>query len=239
MRSGVGTIFGALLLASVITPGPALAFESYQAVKRALYSEIFASTRETLYCQCPFNAERRLNLSACGYLSPGDSKRAGRVEVEHVVPASWIGEGRACWHRKICTDARGKPFKGRKCCLKTDAAFRSAYQDLHNLWPTVGEVNERRRNYGFGLIEGEQRHFGRCDIEIDRRARRAEPRPEIRGDIARISLYMANVHHIRLDADQRQLFESWHRSDPPDADERRRNQMISKIQGNGNPLIGD
>ncbi len=239
MRSGVGTLLGALLLASVITPGPAFAFESYQAVKQALYGEIFASTRKTLYCQCPFDAERRLDLNACGYLSPGGGKRAKRVEVEHVVPASWIGEGRSCWRQKICMNPKGKSYKGRKCCLKIDPAFRAAYQDLHNLWPTVGEVNERRRNYGFGLIDGEQRHFGRCDIEIDRQTRKAEPRPEIRGDIARISLYMANAHHIRLSADQRHLFEVWHQSDPPDADERRRNQLIRELQGNGNPLVSN
>lgn len=239
MRSGVGTVFGALLLASVIAPGPALAIENYQTVKRALYNKVFASTRKTLYCRCPFDAERRLDLGACGYLSPGGGERARRVEVEHVVPASWIGEGRACWRNKICRDAKGRHFKGRKCCLRTDAAFRDAYQDLHNLWPTIGEVNEQRRNYRFGLIDGEQRRFGQCDIEIDRRTRRAEPRPEIRGDIARINLYMARTHDIRLSADQRQLFELWHRADPPDAEERHRNEAIKRIQGKANPLVGD
>jgi deoxyribonuclease-1 len=38
------------------------------------------------------------------------------------------------------------------------------------------------------MIEGEQRQFGACDVEIAER--KIEPRPEIRGDIARIYLYM-------------------------------------------------
>ncbi len=237
MRSGVGILLGALLLASVITPGPAFAYVSYHSVKQTLYDQVFGSTRRTLYCQCPFDARRRLDLRACGYFSPGGGERARRVEVEHVVPASWIGEGRACWQKKICRDGKGRFFKGRKCCLKTDAAFRDAYQDLHNLWPAVGEVNEQRRNYRFGLIEGERRDFGRCDVEIDRKAKLAEPRPEIRGDVARISLYMAHHHHIRLSAEQYHLFEVWHRTDPPDAEEQRRNEVIKNIQGTANPYI--
>lgn len=240
MRSGVGAFVGVLLmLASAMMPGPALAFESYRAVKRALYEEVFASTLKTLYCRCPFDSHRQVDLGACGYRSPGGGERARRVEVEHVVPASWIGQGRPCWHRKVCRDGKGRPFKGRKCCLKTDAGFRVAYQDLHNLWPSVGEVNERRRNYRFGLIDGEPRDFGRCDIEIDKKARLAEPRPDIRGDVARISLYMARVHHIRLSANQHHLFERWHRTDPPDAEERRRNEVIKRIQGTTNPYISD
>lgn len=237
MRSGVGTLLGALLLASVISPGPAFAFKSYQAVKQALYEQVFAETKKTLYCACSFDKNRKLDHGACGYRSPGGGERARRVEVEHVVPASWIGGERACWRKKICRNNKGHYFKGRKCCLKTDAAFRLAYQDLHNLWPTVGEVNDRRRNYSFGLIDGEKRHFGLCDMEIDQSARLAEPRPEVRGDVARINLYMARRHHIHLSADQRHLFEIWHRADPPDEAERRRNELIGKLQGTTNPYI--
>lgn len=239
MRSGVGILCGAMLaLVPVLLPGPAWASESYAAVKRALYEQVFAEARETLYCGCPFDEKRRLDLQACGYVSQRGGERATRVEVEHVVPASWIGQGRPCWHNKICRDARGKAFKGRKCCLAIDTAFKAAYQDMHNLWPTVGEVNESRSNYRLGLIEGERRAFGRCDFEIDSKTRRAEPRPEKRGDVARISLYMATRHGVRLSDAQRRLFEAWDRQDPPDAEERRRNATIIRLQGRANPLIG-
>ncbi len=239
MWSGVGTVLGALLLASVNVPRPALALDSYRAVKQALYHQVFASVPRTLYCQCPFDEKRKPDLNTCGYRSPTHGERARRVEVEHVVPASWLGQGRACWHKKICLDTKSRYFKGRKCCLKIDPAFRAAYQDLHNLWPAVGEVNEARRNYAFGLIDGERRAFGRCDVEVDTKKRLVEPRPEIQGDVARASLYMARTHNINLSADHRHLFELWHQADPPDADERRRNKIIEKIQGNINPYIGD
>jgi deoxyribonuclease I len=38
------------------------------------------------------------------------------------------------------------------------------------------------------MIPGEKREFGACDVEIERR--KIEPRPEIRGDIARTYMYM-------------------------------------------------
>jgi deoxyribonuclease-1 len=50
-------------------------------------------------------------------------------------------------------------------------------------------VNGLRSDYSMAMIEGEQRPFGACDVEIAER--KIEPRPEIRGDIARIYLYMA------------------------------------------------
>ena len=238
MRSGVGILLGALLtLVPASLPGPAMALDSYAAVKRALYDQVFAEDRRTLYCACPFDADRRLDTGACGYVSPDGGERSRRVEVEHVVPASWIGAGRICWTQKVCRDAKGRAFKGRKCCLAVDTAFRAAYQDLHNLWPTVGEVNEARSNYRFGLIEGEHRAFGRCDVEVEQATRRFEPRPEIRGDVARIGLYMEATHGVRLSDAQRRLFRAWHRDDQPDAEERRRHRVIEGLQGRRNRWV--
>jgi deoxyribonuclease I len=54
-------------------------------------------------------------------------------------------------------------------------------------------VNGLRSNYSMAMIEGEQRQFGACDAEIAER--KIEPRPEIRGDIARIYLYMGSHYH--------------------------------------------
>ena len=49
-------------------------------------------------------------------------------------------------------------------------------------------MNGLRSNYSMARIEGEQRQFSACDVGIAER--KIEPRPEIRGDIARIYLYM-------------------------------------------------
>jgi deoxyribonuclease-1 len=56
--------------------------------------------------------------------------------------------------------------------------------DLYNLVPAIGEINGLRFNYSFAMILGEQREFGTCGMEIENR--KAEPRPEVRGNIASI-----------------------------------------------------
>jgi deoxyribonuclease I len=213
--------------------------DSYALAKRLLYGDVFAGQRETLYCGCPFDAERVPDVAACGYVSRGNSGRAGRIEVEHVVPASWIGQTRRCWREPICLDGKGRSFKGRDCCERIDPDYQRAHNDLHNLWPTVGEVNEQRSNYRFGMIPGERREFGRCDFEVDHGSRRVEPRPEVRGEVARIAFYMEHTHGVRLSDGQRRLFSAWDRADPPDDFERDRNARIRSLQGNGNPFVED
>lgn len=210
----------------------------YREAKDWLFEEVVAGRRETLYCCCAFDRSKRPDLASCGYvpLRPG-SERAQRVEVEHVIPASWIGGDRPCWRQAICTDGAGRRFKGRACCEAVDTNYNRAANDLQNLWPTIGEVNGERQNYRFGIIPGEVRAFGRCDFEIDREGRVVEPRPEVRGDIARIGLYMELVHGVRLSAHHRALFSAWNRADPPDAAEQERNARIRRLQGLGNPFV--
>ncbi|HET6521331.1 MAG TPA: endonuclease, partial [Geminicoccaceae bacterium] len=155
--------------------------DSFGAAKRLLYDEVFADRRSEFYCGCPFDADGRPDLDACGYAVRGNEQRAGRIEAEHVVPAYWIGHTRTCWREPICSGRDGRRFRGRDCCEQVDPVFRTAHNDLHNLWPSVGEVNADRSNFRFGMIEGEPRAYGSCDFEVDGGLRRAEPRPEIRG----------------------------------------------------------
>ena len=101
----------------------------------------------------------------------------------------------------------------------------------------MGEINGDRSNYPFGELSGEARVYGDCDIEIDRDRDLAEPPDYVRGDIARVYLYMAETYNFGLDDSQRALFERWHKDDPPDDWERERNRRIEKIQGRGNRFI--
>jgi deoxyribonuclease-1 len=103
--------------------------------------------------------------------------------------------------------------------------------DLYNLQPAIGEVNGRRANYRFDMIPGEHREFGDCDIEIA--DRRVEPRPAIRGDIARTYMYMEWAYGRRLiSSADRKLFEAWNREDPVDDWERERARRIAAKVGN-------
>ena len=109
--------------------------------------------------------------------------------------------------------------------------------DLYNLMPEAAETNRLRSNYDPAMIAEEKRDFGQCDIEIQDQT--FEPRAEIRGDIARVYLYMdyAYPNHGILSRQKRQLFEAWSKQDPVDDWERERAKRIETIQGNTNPFV--
>jgi len=111
--------------------------------------------------------------------------------------------------------------------------------DLYNLYPTIGEVNGLRSNFAMAILPGEPRDYGSCDVEI--KDKKIEPRPKIRGDIARTYLYMNWAYPDRLYISRRtnRLFTTWDKIDPVDEWERERAEMIRKIQGNSNPFIAN
>jgi deoxyribonuclease-1 len=109
--------------------------------------------------------------------------------------------------------------------------------DLYNLVPAIGEINGLRSNYSFAMISGEKREFGTCDMEIENR--KAEPRPEVRGDIARIYFYMnlAYPGHGIISKKKQKLFEAWDKEDPVDDWECERPNRVEGIQRNENPCV--
>jgi hypothetical protein len=70
-----------------------------------------------------------------------------------------------------------KKYKGRKCCSKISYEFKKMQADMHNLFPSIGEVNGDRSNFVFGEIDGEEREYGECDFEVAERI--AEPKKSI------------------------------------------------------------
>src|SRR5690606_27281162 len=122
-------------------------------------------------------------------------------------------------------------------CVKTDATFRRMEADLHNLVPAVGELNGDRSNYRFGMLEGEPRVYGQCDFEVDFKLRRAEPKDDRRGDVARIYFYMRDQYGLQISRQQNQLFTAWSKLDPPDAWEGSRDGRLALLQGRGSPHV--
>jgi deoxyribonuclease-1 len=136
-----------------------------------------------------------------------------------------------------CVDRKGKPFKEKNCARKRNIKFRYMESDLYNLVPAIGEINGLRSNYRFEMIPGEKREFGTCDMEIENR--QAEPRLEVRGDIARIYFYMnwAYLGHGIISKKNRKLFGAWDKEDPVDDWECERSKKIEGIQRNENPFV--
>jgi deoxyribonuclease-1 len=107
--------------------------------------------------------------------------------------------------------------------------------DLHNLVPSVGQVNALRNNSRYGIIPGENRSLGSCDVEWNSEI--TEPKPAIRGNLARVWLYMADEHNVELMEGEKAMFLKWSQLDRPSEWEFERNKLIKNVQGNGNPYV--
>lgn len=196
---------------------------------KRLAAEVYIDHRETFYCGCGFDAKKRVDATSCGYEPRKNKKRGQRIEWEHIVPAHALGHSRQCWNEAICTNSKGKHYKGRKCCEKVDPVFRAMVSDLHNLVPAVGELNGDRNNFTFSMLEGEVRNYGACDFEVDSKLRKVEPMPAVRGDIARTYFYMNETYGLPISDKQRRLFEVWDKADPITGWEQQRNARIEAI----------
>ncbi len=218
--------------------------KNFDSSKNVARNVIYAGHALDFYCNCVYAQGKTksggtIDPSECGYV-PRKNKTRGKVlEWEHVVPAYYFGSKRACWKKgnARCVKADGTAFKGRACCSKVDKTFQKIEADLHNLAPAVGELNGDRSNLPYGIVKGELRKYGHCDFEIGGSPKVTEPRNEVRGDAARIWLYMTDTYAIPLADTKREMFEAWSQTDPPDRWEKLRDQRIEAAQGNHNEYV--
>jgi len=207
---------------------------------KKLLKKIYVGRQIGFYSGCQYEYKKvgkrkkaKVIPQSCGYRVRKNRNRGQFIEWEHVVPAWAFGHSRNCW-REGDVNCKGK---GRKCCGKVDPVFRAMESDMHNLRPAIGELNGDRKHFKYSMIPGEKRVYGQVDFEIDFRDRVVEPRPEVRGDIARTYFYMEQSYGVRISKRQRKLFEVWDKEDPVDEWEKLRNEKIYRLQGNRNPFI--
>lgn len=224
-----------------LLPGLALAAgnesgNGFSKAKKEL-ARMYGDHRITFYAGCEYGKKGHVDGKSCGYKARKNEKRGRKIEWEHVVPAWAFGHDLQCWQNRVCSNSKGKLYKGRKCCGTTDAKFRAMESDMHNLVPAIGELNGDRSNFRYGMIAGETRSYGRIDFEVDFKQRVAEPAEQIRGDIARTYFYMEKTYGFKIGKKDSRLFEVWDRQDPVDAWELERSRRIAAIQGNSNPFV--
>tara|TARA_R110002051_G_scaffold325834_1_gene431949 strand:+ start:110818 stop:111585 length:768 start_codon:yes stop_codon:yes gene_type:complete len=167
-----------------------------------------------------------MDLASCGYQIRAQAVRAERLEWEHVMPAWAFGHQRQCWQQG-----------GRKNCIRTDPVFRAMEADMHNLWPTVGEVNADRSNYNYGQLTSTPYRYGACTSRVDFKERVAEPRDEAKGTVARIQFYMHDRYGLSMSRQQQQLLMAWYGQYPVTEPERVRDQRIAAVMGHSNPYV--
>lgn len=190
--------------------------------------KVFTGMEEDFYCGCKYTG-KDVDFTSCGYQPRKNANRASRIEWEHVVPAWVLGHQRQCWQNG-----------GRKNCTVTDPVFQMAEGDLNNLVPAVGEVNGDRGNFSYGAwTRNPEPMYGQCKSVVDFKMKRFQPREEVRGRAARITLYMHDRYQLRMSSQDRKLMCAWAKQYPVDDWELRRNERIVKLQGEGNPLVTD
>jgi deoxyribonuclease-1 len=212
--------------------------QSFSKAERILIKEIYRRHQTTFYCGSQYTQGKYV-IHNNGYIPKRKSRRARRLEWDHIVPLDSFGYKFAEWRdgHPECLDTSGRPFKGRNCAEKVNRKFRLMQSDLYNLVPAIGEIRGLRSNHDFGMIAEEKQEFGDCDIEID--FDKVEPPSEIRGDIARVYFYMdwAYPGYDFISKENHKLFKAWDEQDPVDSWECARAQRIENIQKNENPFI--
>lgn len=222
--------------------------ESFSQSKKDL-ERIYADHAITFYCGCKYDKRKKGNMidrSSCGYVPRNPITKSGkvnprttRIEWEHVVPAENFGRQFTCWRDGApeCVDSKGRSFKGRKCCEKSNQQFRIMQADMHNLVPAIGELNGDRSNLRYDFEEAQKGQYGECRFEVDFDQDRARIKKDIRGDVARTYLYMSDRYKMKLSPQELNKFSAWNKEDPVDAWEIEKNKRIKVIQGNENPWI--
>ncbi len=235
-------IYILFLLIFLATGGQAqnVSNDSYIHAKRMLEGNVYFDHPHTLYCDAVFDMDKNITLPK-GFETTQYKSRAHRMEWEHIVAAENFGRTFDAWRDgdKICVNASGEPYKGRKCAEKVSKEYRLMQADMYNLYPAVGAVNAARRNYRFTELDSNvPSAFGSCLMKIDGRS--VEPPARARGIIARTHLYMQDVYpSFHLSHAQQQLMTAWDKAYPVDAWECQRTRRIEVLQKNENKRVKD
>ncbi|GEM_PF-407527 len=114
-------------------------------------------------------------------------------------------------------------------------AYRNAISDPHNFYPVQRRVDVDRRGTQFGdLREDIEVASDNCPYQLSFQT--FDPPKYARGNVARAMLYMHVIHELPL-IGSLEMYQRWSRLDPPDDEERTRNEAIKAMTGRGNPFI--
>lgn len=223
-----------LLLASISIVNAAEIPSTFPQAKTKLYKSVSLNQGHTFYAGCHWN-KKKVDLASCGLensFSSKAKKRALRTEAEHIIPASWLYK-RNDKYRSCYVNAKAQKTSARKLCQAEDSEYRDAHNDLVNLRPTVGAINAARSNKPFAeSISGtKETTYNGNGKRMIISSRVAIPDLSIRGDIARVALYMQKTYGATYSKRQLSLFIKWDTEDPISDEEKSLADRINTIQG--------
>ena len=123
------------------------------------------------------------------------------------------------------------------CITSRQCANKSGYSqvadDMHNMYPVVRSTDLDRRGTLFGDLPDDV-ETRECGYQLSFQT--FDPPDHAKGNVARAMIYMHMQHKLPL-IGPLDLYQRWNQADPPDAEEKRRNDAIAELQGNRNPYI--
>lgn len=122
-------------------------------------------------------------------------------------------------------------------CTVMNPRYPYIAADLHNHYPALARVELKRRNAQFAeLADAIPSAFADIDCDMKTSYQLVEPRDEAKGNIARAIFYMHVEYGLPI-VGLVPMYKAWHRLDPPDAEEKARNDRIEALQGSRNRFI--
>lgn len=209
-------------LHQAITPAPTFQ-PSYNASKAFMYSKADNTGCNggpgiiTLYSQVCINGS---STNGSDYKEQGDQNGDGKtgdfINAEHIWPQSYF-----------------------KSSLPMVA-------DLYELGSTLSVPNGRRSNLKYAVVSNPT-YSTSAGSKLGKEG--FEPADAAKGNVARSILYFVVRYYdrsIRQGMDYTAFWTNnvpmllqWNRQDPPDANEKRRNDLVEQFQGNRNPFVDD
>ena len=226
---------------------------SFEAAKNSADDHVYYDHSTTLYCGCNYVSKNdetgagEVDAKACNLtpLPKNYKKNAKRIEWEHIVPASLTPAGNfSCWKEPEKIE-QCKSLSGRLCCEKINPIAQGMLFDLHNLAPAVGQINMYRLYDRYGEVDDDSEYvtWPNCDLRDEngtkKRTGKFEPLDCVKGDVARVWLYMKDMHQVYIPDEELDMFKRWSENDPVSPWEQLREKRINKIQGNNNPYVAD
>lgn len=114
--------------------------------------------------------------------------------------------------------------------------------DMHHLFPTDSDANNRRANHEFGDIGNnhDELNVQNCSnsglADISGHFIFTPPKGH-RGNVARALFYFATRYKLFIKPAEEMILRQWHKMDPVDDAERARHEIIAKYQKIRNPFV--
>lgn len=213
---------------------------SFKSSKQSLEENVYPFKGETFYCKCKYS-KKSIKPKGCNLKVNKFLNRKYRLEWEHVVPAHAFGHSFKEWRQpeKYCKREKSHKKISPRKCAKRNKLYKEMESNIYNLVPTVGSINAIRSNYSFAEL-GENA-LTLCSNGFKILKNKVMPPNNIKGDIARIYMYMSQKYPGRgiISKKNKKLFQAWNKLDPVSISECELSQKKSLVQGEHNPFVFD